>query len=90
MVNISELDKDQLAEHAKTNFNIELDLRKNISKLVDEVTKLQAKPVVADAIVTKRASHILNRDTGMHFPWTELLHQHLKNAVPCDEEGTPV
>jgi hypothetical protein len=94
MLDITEFDKDQLAEYAKTVFNVELDLRKTLVKLKEEVVKLQEKPKAEPVAVTspqgKSATHILNRDTGMWFPYTELLYKHLTNAVPCDENGNPV
>jgi hypothetical protein len=94
MLDITEFDKDQLAEYAKTVFNVELDLRKSLVKLKEEIVKLQekpkAEPVTAVAPQGKKATHILNRDTGMWFPYTELLYKHLTNAVPCDKDGNPV
>jgi hypothetical protein len=94
MLDISEFDKDQLAEYAKTVFNVELDLRKSLDKLKAEVVKLQekpkAEPVSAAIPQGSKATHILNRDTGRWFPYTELLYKHLTNAVPCDENGNPV
>lgn len=93
MQDISEFDKDQLAEYAKTVFNTDLDLRKGIDKLKSEVKKLQEKPTAQDTVAapaSPQATHILNRDNGRWFPWTELLYKHLTNAVPCDENGNPV
>ena len=93
MIDLKDFDKDQLAEYANTVYGVELDMRKPLEKLRVEVTKLQAKPA-AQAVVTApsndKATHILNRDNGRWFPWTELLYKHLKNAVPCDENGNPV
>jgi len=92
MIDISDFDKDQLAEYAFNTFNVELDMRKGLQKLRDEVKALQDKP--KPELVKKpdnpKATHILNRDNGRWFEWTELLQQHLKNAVPCDKDGNPV
>jgi len=92
MLDISDFDKDQLSEYAFNTFSAELDMRKSLSKLKDEVKALQEKPK-PEAIVkptNPKATHILNRDNGRWFVWTPLLHQHLKNAVPCDKDGNPV
>lgn len=91
MVDVSEFDKDQLAEYALTTFNVELDMRKGIEKLRGDVIKLQQKP--KDKPVPQppaQATHILNRDTGMVFPYTELLWKHLSNRAYCDEAGNEV
>lgn len=92
MIDISDFDKDQLAEYAKTVFKVELNLRSSLDKLKAEVIKLQTKPGVeaVQAPVKQAATHILNRDNGRWFPWTELLYKHLTNAVACDENGEPV
>lgn len=95
MTEIKDLDKDQLAEFAMNEFKVELDLRKNLGQLRAEVVKLQSKTKVAvveksDIATPLQSTHILNRNNGMWFPWTELLHRHLTNAVPCDENGKPV
>jgi neutral trehalase len=94
MIDISEFDKDQLSDYAKETFNVDLDLRKALDKLKVEVKKLQekeVKPVVQSvAPQVRKATHILNRNTGKWFPWTDLLHKHLTNAVPCDKDGNPV
>lgn len=92
MVNIDDFDKDQLAEYAKNVFGIELDLTRRLDFLKKDVQKLQEKPKaeVIAAPVDPKATHILNRNNGAWFPWTELLAAHLTNAVPCDEDGNPV
>lgn len=93
MVEIIDFDKDQLADFAKKEFNVDLDKRKLLASLQAEVAKLQAKSTavtVAKPAEKVDPTHILNRDNGRWFPWTELLHAHLKNAVPCDENGKPV
>jgi hypothetical protein len=95
MTDIKDLDKDQLAELVMKEFNVELDLRKNLGQLRAEVVKLQskAKVAVADepaAAAPFKPTHILNRNNGMWFPWTEILYKHLTNAIPCDENGKPV
>lgn len=83
---ISTLDKDQLAAHAKTEFNVDLDLRKGIDKLRIEVSALQA-PTAVEAAPVVNGTHILNRDTGRVFPYTEHLYNHLQNRVLCDKDG---
>jgi hypothetical protein len=92
MADISEFDKDQLAEYALSVYGKELDLRKSLDKLKAEVLtfSVTAKPKIETVQENPKATHILNRDTGMYFPMTDLLRQHLKNAVPCDKDGNPV
>jgi hypothetical protein len=99
MVDIDDFDKDQLSEYAQTMFKVDLDLRKNLDTLKKEVLALQEKSaaktkgkVAAEKPIAKKgdATHILNRDTGYWFPYTELLARHLTNAVPCDQDGNPV
>lgn len=94
MLDVSEFDKDQLAEYALTfDPPLALDMRKSIVKLREEVVKLKSKPVVADVVApaSKNATHLRNKLTGLVFPWTELLHKHLgENAIVCDENGNEV
>lgn len=99
MVDIDNFDKDQLSEYALSVFKVDLDLRKNLETLKKEVLALQEKStdktktkVDADKSAANKveATHILNRDTGYWFPYTELLAKHFTNAVPCDENGNPV
>jgi hypothetical protein len=94
MTDIKDFDKDQLAVFAKDEFYVELDLRKNIGQLRAEVVKLQSKSKVAvaekPAAIPFQPTHILNRNNGLWFPWTDLLQKHLTNAIPCDENGNPV
>ena len=92
MLDISDFDKDQLSEYAKTVFNVDLDLTRRLDFLKKDVQKLQEKPKAEVVAVPEnpKATHILNRNNGAWFPWTELLAAHLTNAVPCDENGDPV
>jgi hypothetical protein len=92
MVDILEFDKDQLSEYAMTVFDVKLDMRQKLDDLQKQVKALQEKPK-KDVVVKSdnpKATHILNRNTGLWFPWTEDLAKHLTNAVPCDENGKPV
>lgn len=92
MMNVSELDKDTLAEYARNTFKVDLDMRKNLEKLRAEVTLLQTKPVKTEPEFERnpKATHILNLDTKLFFPWTKELKKALENAVDCDVNGTPV
>ena len=92
MLDLTDLDKDQLAEYAKTTFNVDLDMRTGIEKLKAQVKSLQEKPKPVEVVkpTNPTATHLLNRNTGFHFPWTEELAKYLTNAVPCDSEGNPV
>lgn len=92
MIDITDFDKDQLAEYAKNVFNVDLDLTRRLDFLKKDVLKMQEKPKAEVAVVPEnpKATHILNRDTMRWYPWTALLAAHLRNAVPCDEDGNPV
>ena len=91
IIDITDFDKDQLAELARSTFATELDMRKSLENLKAEVTKLMAnKPELKANVSVKKATHLLNRNTGIHFPYTDLLAEHLTNAVACDEHGEPV
>lgn len=91
---ISTFDKDQLADYAKTEFNLDLDLRKGLEKLRAEVKAMQVtfnkKDTKAAAITPPPAKFLLNRNTGLVFPYSDEIRQHLTNAIPCDEAGNPV
>jgi hypothetical protein len=93
MLDISDLDKDQLAEYAKSVFKVDLDLRKSLELLKKEVTKLQERKqpeAVPTVQLNPKATHIRNNDTGLWFPWTPQLHTYLKNTTLCDENGQDV
>jgi RecB family exonuclease len=95
MVDVSTLNKDDLAEYAKTTHNVDLDKTQPWAKLQAQVKKLETGGVKPEAKVEKavekpQATHILNRDTNLVFPYTEALRKHLTNAIPCDENGNPV
>ena len=92
MLDVSELDKDGLAEYAKATFSADLDMRKGLEKLRAEVVAMQLRPVASDVEDTHnpKATHIKNLDTGFFFPWTKELKKGLLNAVDCDSFGEPV
>jgi hypothetical protein len=93
MIDISDLDKDQLAEYAQNVFKVVLDLRKPIETLKKEVAKLQERKqpeAVPTVQINPKATHIRNNDTGKWFPWTPQLHAYLKNHTLCDENGQDV
>jgi hypothetical protein len=94
MTDISEFDKDQLAEFALSEYKVELDMRKSLDKLKAEVEKLAAKPAVKAEIAVKDlggATHIKNIETGNVFPVTPLLIKHLgSNGLLCNDKGNRV
>lgn len=89
---ISTFNKDQLADFAKAEFNLELDMRKGLEKLRDEVKALQVPVIkkIAKAEEKATAKFLLNRNTGLVFAYTDELHKHLTNAIACDADGNPV
>ena len=94
MIDITDFDKDQLAEYANNVFQVKLDLRKSRDRLIEEVKALQEKPESAMAEkenLPPPADFIKNLATGFVFPWTEELQKHLgAGGVACDAEGNQV
>lgn len=84
---IDEMNKDELKTYAKDVFDIELDMRKSIDNLQSEVKSLKKKDPVKVVIAdVKKPTHLKNPDTGLYFPWTQLLEER-GDLVPCDENG---
>jgi len=94
MVDISEFDKDQLADYAKTEFGVELDLRRSLDNLKADVTKLQqeqAKPVAKADPAPAGDLYIMNIETDLIFPWSELIEKHLgSKGRRVNAAGEPV
>lgn len=94
MVDISEFDKDQLADYAKTEFGVELDLRRSLDNLKADVTKLQqeqAKPAVKADPAPAGDLFIMNIETDLIFPWSELIEKHLgSKGRRVNAAGEPV
>jgi hypothetical protein len=93
MIDISDFDKDQLAEYAHNVYGVELDMRKGLENLRKEVIKLQTKNSSENLQVIKidpKATHIKNNETGFWFPWTPQLHKYLTDYTLCDENGNDV
>ena len=90
-LDISDFDKDQLAEYALTTFNVQLTMTKSLEKLKAEVLLLQVQPEAkSDPEPTRnaKATHIKNLTTGHVFPWTALLKKHLaEEGAACTEDG---
>lgn len=95
MTDISDFDKDQLADYAKAEFNVVLDLRRNIDSLKAEVSKLQEaqnKPAVeAKPVLPEGELYIMNIETDKIFPWSELIENHLgSRGRRVNAAGEPV
>lgn len=93
MTDISAMDKDALAEYAKAEFNIDLDLRRSLANLQADVAKLQkpAPAVAEEANKSGEGLFLMNIETDIIFPWSELLEQHLGNkARRVNAAGEPV
>lgn len=89
-MNINELDKDQLAAYAKTEFKVNLDMRKRLADLQKQVEKLnERKPnVVTQQPAKPKPEFLRNTQTGIHFLYTEAIEKYLGDlAVPCDADG---
>ena len=87
-MDMSALNKDELADYAREAFGVEIDMRKNLDTMRKDIKALQDKPKQEDMLPLKKATHILNKANGRVFPYTQLLMMHLgENAIPCDESG---
>lgn len=90
MADISEMTKDELAEYAKTTFDKDLDMRKSLATLREEVAKMAAKPESPTEEQPQKTTptHIKNLKTGFVFEWTEALQNHLgDDGKLCNEAG---
>jgi hypothetical protein len=92
-MDISDFDKDQLAAYAKKEFKTNLDMRKGLEKLREQVKLLQVNPNIAPAYVptVSDPTHILNVRTGLVFLWTPLGEKFLgADGARCNEAGERV
>ena len=91
MLDISDYDKDQLAEYAKKEFGVDLDMRKKLENLKADVVKMQQKPLAPVEETQKvSASHIKNKDTNLIFPYNKQIAEHLgERGMLCNESGEP-
>ena len=91
---INDLDKDQLADYAKQQFNVHLDMRKRLSDLQAIVRRLEQRKqpeVVTEQAAKAKPAYLLNTQTGLHFLYTDTLATYLGEiAVPCDADGRPL
>lgn len=79
------MNKEELRDYAKQTFGVDLDMRKGVEKLQDEVKVM--KPVVIKITKPKKVPTFLkNVSTGHWFPYTDLLAAR-GDLVPCDENG---
>lgn len=94
MIDVSEYTKDQLAEFVKTlPGNHELDMRKKIETLREQVVKMQSAPslLAIKEVAKVTATHIKNKSTGFVFEFTPVLLDHLgENGMLCDVNGEEV
>ena len=95
-VDISEFDKDQLAEYAKAEFGVDLELRRSVDTLKAEVIKLQqqqakVQPAVKAEPVPESELFLMNIETDLIFPWSELIEKHLgSKGRRVNAAGEPV
>lgn len=90
-------DKDALQDYAKAQHGKELDMLQPFDTLVAEVQALAAPAPSATETTSERrrvgrprkATHLLNRATGLFFPRTDLLEAR-GDLTPCDDRGIPV
>lgn len=91
MTDLVEMNKGELQAYAKGTFGVDLDMRKSLDTLLAEVGKLEAPKAQPKAIQPEapKATHLLNKATGLWFMHTSALVKR-GDLVPCDEEGNPV
>lgn len=90
MTDIDKMSKDDLAEYAKSTFNVDLDMRKSLSSLHDEVAKMAERPETPteEQPEIPTYTHIKNIKTGLVFQWTQPLQDYLGNdGKLCNEAG---
>jgi len=99
MLDVSEFNKDQLQEYLVKNDDgvgfVDLDMRKSVENLRNEVKALQEKVSVApqqeEVKQSAVATHIKNLSTGLVFEANETLVKYLgENGMPCDKDGNRV
>ena len=95
---IEEMNKNELAEHALSEFAVDLDMTKKVSELRAEVSALVKDGVPAkedpvqdrtDAAYLKKPGWLKNPATGFVFPATPLIRK-LTNLVECDANGKEI
>lgn len=90
MVDVSLMNKDELRDYAKQTFGVNLDMRKSIDTLQDEVKRMRPKSaIVIDKPKDVQPRFLKNPATGFFWPWTKLLEER-GDLVPCDENGNDV
>lgn len=85
---VSEMNKQELRDHAKQVFGVDLDMRKSVENLQEEVGKLKPKQatVKVESVPKPKATHLKNPTTGLFWPWHPLLAEK-GGLVPCDKDG---
>jgi hypothetical protein len=98
---LSEMNKGELKEYAKKEFNLTLDMRKSVEILRDEVQKhrdkysnhgafgIYADKSLIDYSAKPKPTHLKNPATGFFWPHSRLLEER-GDLVPCDENGNAV
>lgn len=77
-VNFDTMNKDELEEYARKHFGFELDKRRRIDDLVEQVKGLQTmkgkpKPVTSETAKKDRTPKtVRNIRTGVEWPWNPL------------------
>lgn len=92
-MNIEALSKDELKVYA-SSIGIELDMRKKLSDLIDEVKKkgkimIDGEEIEAEDIIPA-SRYIMNTKTGLVFESTPQIEIHKKftpELVYCDAKG---
>lgn len=85
---ISEMNKQELRDYAKQTFGVDLDMRKSVETLQEQVSKLKPK-VRTDKVEVQskpKPTHLKNPATGFFWPYHKLLEER-GDLIPCDENG---
>ena len=92
--NVNKLDKDQLEQYARDEFNVELDKRRKLTDLRAQVIALQKgeTPAQDKASTEQKPStprFLLHTGNKRVFEYTEYLAAR-SDMVPCDWEGNRI
>ena len=87
MKSIEEMNKGELQEYARQELKINIDMRKSVDTLREELSKVN--PDLKNIAPKSKFTHLKNPVTGFFWPYTDLLKKR-GDLIPCDEHGNVV
>lgn len=85
MFDLNTATKEELRDWALSKLNITVDMRKSVETLRVDLAKA-SKPKKIEEDVISKPDFLLNKATGLWFPYTDLLFAR-GDLLPCDENG---